>query len=416
MDGSSPTSDAAELPSVAVIGAGIVGACLALRLAQRNARVALIDRDEPGNGCSFGNSGAISESSVAPLAMPGILSSVPAMLLDRKGPLYLPLAHLPVALPWLAQFVASARPARVAQAAQALAALHLGAVERHTALAREVGVPELVARRGHLHLYPDAAALAKDAGGWALREQMGFRFARLARDEILALEPRVPPRYTHGVYLEDHATVLNPHRYVKAIIDAGVARGVRIERDEVKAIEPATPSASAPARWLVHQGTCTNAFEHVIVAAGMWSRPLLAPLGLHLPLESQRGYHVQYAGAERVVSRTVVLADRKVFVTPMEGGVRVGGTVEIGGTRRAPDWRRAALLEDIATEAFPMLEPITPTRWMGHRPCTPNSVPIVGAAADRPGLWIATGHGHLGLTDSIGSAERIADAIAAQSR
>ena len=393
---------------VAVIGAGVVGACIAYRLARLGLQVSMIDRDEPGHGCSFGNSGAISESSVAPLAMPGILASVPSMLLDRKGPLHLPLAHLPSALPWLAQFVVSARPAMVERAASALAALHAGAIERHEALAREIGVPELIARCGHLHLYPDNEALQKDAGGWALREKMGFHLERLGRDEILALEPAIPARYSRAVFLADHATVRNPFRYVSAIVKAALALGVRVEQDEVLALRP---SGGAGVRWRLEGRAKAREVDHVVVAAGIWSRRLLAPLGLNLPLETQRGYHVQYLGGAPVVSRTVVLADRKVFVTPMEDGIRVGGTVEIGGVTRAPDWRRADLLDTIARETFPSLAGIASSRWMGHRPCTPTSVPIVGAAANQPGLWIATGHGHLGLTDSVGSAERIAEAI-----
>jgi D-amino-acid dehydrogenase len=148
-----------------------------------------------------------------------------------------------------------------------------------------------------------------------------------------------------------------------------------------------------------------------VVAAGAWSRRLLDPLGIRLPLESQRGYHVQFPGASQTVSRTVILADRKVFVTPMEEGLRVGGTVEIGGLERAPDPRRAAILERIVRETFNGLEGVPSTTWMGHRPCMPDSVPVIGPAAGRPGLWLAVGHGHLGMTDSINTAKRIADAM-----
>src|SRR5690606_27912309 len=103
------------------------------------------------------------------------------------------------------------------------------------------------------------------------------------------------------------------------------------------------------------RGAKARPYRHVVVAAGAWSRALLAPLGVRLALESQRGYHVQFQGGQDVVARTVVLADRKVFVTPMEQGLRIGGTVEIAGLRRPPDPRRAAVLERIARESFPSL-------------------------------------------------------------
>ena len=128
-------------------------------------------------------------------------------------------------------------------------------------------------------------------------------------------------------------------------------------------------------------------------------------------IESQRGYHVQFGGAAQTVSRTVILADRKVFITPMEEGLRVGGTVEIAGLARAPDARRAAVLMRIVRETFRDLESVPAREWMGHRPCMPDSVPVVGAAHGQRGLWLAVGHGHLGLTDSINTGRSISDAM-----
>jgi D-amino-acid dehydrogenase len=391
---------------VAIIGAGIVGTSIALALRKRGADVTLIDRDEPGRACSYGNSGAISPGSVAPLAMPGVLSSVPGMLLDDESPLFLPARYLPRALPWLLQFVLSARPAAVQEAAKKLFAIHQGAIEAHAAMARELGVPELFLQRGHLHLYPDAQALAKDAGGWRMRREYGFEVQELDRAGVVELEPGTSPRYTVGMYLADHATILNPFRYVQAMARAYVAAGGRLVRGEVRAMQ------SREGHWKLRgfaEGETT--FDHVVVAAGAWSRELLAPLGVRLALESQRGYHVQFEGARDVVSRTVVLADRKVFVTPMEEGLRVGGTVEIGGLQAPPDERRAAVLARIARENFSGLDDLPTRTWMGHRPCMPDSVPVIGPAPGHPGLWLATGHGHLGLTDSLNTAQRIADGV-----
>ena len=395
----------ANSPTVAVIGAGIVGTCIAYLLAKRGATVTLIDRDEPGHGASFGNSGAISPGSVAPLAMPGVARTVPGMLLDPESPLFLPLGYLPRAMPWLMKFVASSTPARVAQSGVKLAALHAGAIEAHQAMTQEVGVPELFLRRGHLHLYPDEKALAKDAGGWRMRREHGFAFERVERDGIIALEPGVGERYRIGIFMADHATIRNPFRYVQAIARGFAARGGTIVRAEVAGL---TPQAGG---WQVDVAGTARHFDQVVVAGGAWSKFLLDPLGIHLALESQRGYHLQFEGAATAVSRTVILADRKVFITPMEEGLRVGGTVEIAGLARAPDARRAALLTRIVRETFAGLDKVPAREWMGHRPCMPDSVPVVGAAPGRRGLWLAVGHGHLGLTDSINSGQRISDAM-----
>ncbi|HET6599528.1 MAG TPA: FAD-dependent oxidoreductase, partial [Burkholderiaceae bacterium] len=203
-------------------------------------------------------------------------------------------------------------------------------------------------------------------------------------------------------------TIVNPLRYVQAIARAFTGRGGDVRRAQVESLAPL-----AEGRWQLEVNERTAAalpaFDRVVVAAGAWSGRLLKPLGVRLALESQRGYHVQFEGARNTVSRTVVLADRKVFVTPMEQGLRVGGTVEIGGLERPLDARRAALLERFARETFPGLDGIEAAQWMGHRPCMPDSVPVIGPCAEPPGLWLAVGHGHLGLTDSVNTAERIAE-------
>ena len=393
-------------PQVVVVSAGVVGTAVALELRRRGAQVTLVDRDAPGSGCSAGNSGALSPGSVAPLALPGVLTSVPGMLKDSESPLYLPLAYLPVALPWLLRFVGSARPDRVAEAARQLDAIHRGAIELHERMTRAIGVPELFLRHGHLHLYPDEAALAKDGTGWRLRAEYGYRAEKLDRAGIEALEPLAPPRYRIGMYLADHATILNPRRYVEAMARAFAATGGSVQRLDVTALRRVDGGG-----WSVQAGSQALRCDDVVVAAGAWSRALLDPLGVRLPLESQRGYHVQFAGGRDVVSRTVVLADRKVFVTPMEDGLRAGGTVEIGGLARPPDPRRSAVLERIVRESFPGLRDLSCGTWMGHRPCMPDSVPRIGPAPNQPGLWLAVGHGHLGLTDSLPTALRISDAM-----
>lgn len=429
-----PVSGKSRNPAqpVVVIGAGFVGACIALELRKAGWPVMLVDRDEPGMGASFGNSGAISPGSVAPVGMPGIVSSVPGMLLDPEGALRLPMAYLPKALPWLLRFVASSRPARVRAIAAQLAQIHDGALEAHRDLTREVGVPELFLQRGHLHLYSSVAAREADSAGWSLREQYGYAFERVDRVAIRSLEPHISARYPVGVFVADHATIRHPHRYLKAIVSAFVERGGEVCRMDVRGLERRADG------WGVHgvgavrtgggnPGDDTNRAgrsgdtliaSQLVVAAGAWSRVLLDPLGLRLPLESQRGYHLQFADAGALVSRTVVLVERKVFVTPMEPGLRVGGMVEIGGLRRPPDPACFGILRRVAYETFDsaehrtQLESSSCSQWMGHRPCLPDSVPVIGPAPGHSGLWLAIGHGHLGVTDSVGTGRMIARQMA----
>lgn len=152
--------------------------------------------------------------------------------------------------------------------------------------------------------------------------------------------------------------------------------------------------------------------DDIVLAAGAWSAGLLRPLGLRVPLESQRGYHL-HAGQPGVrLSRPLVLADRKVFMTPMETGLRIAGTVEFGGLVMPPTGRRAAMLGIAAKEGLPGLQlDEQVSTWMGHRPCMPDSLPVLGPVPQQAGLWCAFGHGHLGVTGAVNTAQWIATAM-----
>jgi D-amino-acid dehydrogenase len=149
-----------------------------------------------------------------------------------------------------------------------------------------------------------------------------------------------------------------------------------------------------------------------VLAAGAWSGRLLGALGVKVPLESQRGYHVQLHGDDAPISRQVVLADRKVFVSPLESGLRIAGTVEFGGFSRPPSEKRAQLLLEHAQAGIPALRrPAQADTWMGHRPCLPDSLPVIGAVPSLRGMWCAFGHGHLGVTGSARTGQWLAEAI-----
>lgn len=404
-------TQAAPPGRVLVIGAGIVGLALAWRLRRGGATVTVVDAEPPGEGgASFGNAGAISASSVAPLAMPGLLRQVPRMLLDPAAPLHVPAGYWLRAAPWLARFVAAARPATVARATAALDALLHLAAEQHQALAREIGAPELLRPNGQLYLYRNATQLAKDEPAWAIRTAHGARLERLDRAGILALEPSIGAAYQLGIFLPDQAHCASPLRYVRALAQAFTQAGGTILRDRIAALTVADGRITgATGAGALHQA------DTVVLAAGAWSARLAAPLGYRIPLETQRGYHVDLMQSGISLTRPVIPADRKVFITPMEDVLRVAGTVEFGGLDRAPDAARAALLYDDLAAVFPDAQVAKADGfWMGHRPCLPDSVPVIGPAQRVRGLWFAFGHGHLGLTGSAPTAEMLAPAILGQ--
>jgi glycine/D-amino acid oxidase-like deaminating enzyme len=395
--------------AVVIVGAGIVGVCTAWQLLRRGADVTLIDRDEPGRGCSYGNAGALSFGSVAPLAMPGVMRDSLTMLLDPAAPLRIPLHYLPTAAPWLRRFVSSARPDEVRRISRALSALLANSIEKHLEILSDVGASDIVRRTGQLYLYPNEKWLRKDTMSWELRKEQGLRIERLGREGILALEPEVGPDYTIGMFTPDQGMSVNPYRQVTAIVSDFARRGGRIVRDRVVAIEVEGDHVRA-----VRGENASYACNDAVICAGAWSTQLLTGLGYALPLESQRGYHVTIPSPGISVARPVIAADRKVFLTPMEDGLRAAGTVEFGGLARAPNRKRADYLVRDMSRVFPRAQiPDAWSFWMGHRPCFPDSLPVIGPSRHH-GLWFNFGHGHLGLTMSATSGDVLARAISGE--
>jgi len=391
-----PTHMSGDQDAIAVIGAGIVGLSVAWNLVRRGRRVTIYDPNEPGSGCSAGNAGALSPGSVVPLAMPGLLASVPGMMLNPGGALHIPVDYWLKAAPWLARFVSQARPGRVAAIARALSALYRPAVDLHRELVGEIGAPDLVRLTGQLHLYRNPGQYRRSRADWLIRAEHGVRFEELDRAGIEALEPMVGPAYRIGVFLPDAGMSVNPLRHAQSIAAALARQGATFVRERVEdfAVEGRTVNGVTTARG-------RRAHAGVVVAAGAWSSRLLGGLGIEVPLETQRGYHVDFSDSGIALTRPVVPADRKVFITPMETGLRVAGTVELAGLDAPPTPRRARLLYKDVGAVFPQArlaaaEPF----WMGHRPCLPDSLPVIGASRDWHGLHFAFGHGHLGLSAS----------------
>ncbi|OWT68917.1 MULTISPECIES: FAD-binding oxidoreductase [unclassified Achromobacter] len=394
-----------ETRTALVIGAGIVGLCTAYVLQRSGVSVTVMDPNAPGSQCSSGNAGALSSGSVVPLAMPGLLKDTASMLLDPAGPLHIPARYWLRGAPWLARFAHSARRGTVERIADALKPLLKGAVGRHARLADEIGRPDLVRRDGQLHVYPDVAAMGKDATGWAMKAARGLRVERVDAAAIRELEPAVAPGYTAGVFLPDEGRVTDPQAYCEAIAAAARQAGTRFVQGRV------TSLLRTRTGWRATDGANDLEADHAVISAGAWSARVLAGLGLRVPLQTQRGYHLQLGGAQDALSRIVVLADRKVFLNPMARGLRIAGTVEIDALDRPANTRRAMLLQQHAGAGLRGIALEGGAVWMGHRPCLPDSMPVLGSVPDAPGLWCAFGHGHLGVTESINTADWLADEI-----
>lgn len=393
---SSMSSTFGEGDSVAVIGAGIIGLSVAWNLVKRGKRVVIYDPNAPGSGCSAGSAGAISPGSIVPLAMPGLLTSVPGMLLNPSGALHIPVGYWLKAFPWLTAFVSEARPSRVKAIAEALTRLYRPALDHHKALLTEIGALDLIRSTGQLHLYRGPRQFSRSKADWKIRSEHGVGYELLDRAGIEALEPLVGDAYRVGVFLPNAGMSVNPLRHALTLAEALTRQGAEFVRQAVTGLRHRDRKVSGVA-------TALGEMDHaeVVVTAGAWSGRLLRTLGYEIPVETQRGYHVDFKLSGITLQRPIVPADRKVFVTPVETGLRVAGTVELAGLDAPPSERRALLLHNDLKAVLPaaVLEQPEPF-WMGHRPCLPDSLPVIGTSRDWQGLHFAFGHGHLGLSAS----------------
>ncbi len=386
-----------------VVGAGIVGICIGLELQRRHWSVTLVDRLEPGMACSFGNAGILASMAVVPLGLPGFERQLPRMLLDPDSPLVLRWGSARHTLPWLLRLRRAATLQQVSRTADAMKVLYGSSVELHRALAQQAGVPELVRGTPGLYVHRDARRIdvLKDLP-WQLRRDRGAQIEVLDGAALREAEPALSSDYTRGVRLAPMGFTTNPLRLAQAYARLFAQRGGQILRADVQALLPQGGGVE------LQTSAGPLAADKAIVAAGAWSRTLLAPLGLALPLIAERGYHMTFADPGIELNHVVSELELHFAVTSMETGLRIAGTEELGLADDPPAWRRAAVLERQARRMFPTARLHKGTRWMGPRPGLPDSLPAIGVLPQHPHVLVAAGHGHLGLTGAPHTGELVA--------
>lgn len=381
-------------PRIAVVGAGIVGVSCALHLQRLGASVIMIDRQEPGHvdAASSGNGGILARSAVVPVATPGILLKAPTMLFTADGPLFLRWSYVPRLLPWLVPYLRSSSRANVEHIARHLAPLLFDSVEEHRALAQGTEAGRWLHSCEYLYLYKNRDAYERDAFGWGLRHEHGFEWETLQDEAIREFDPALSPQYDFAVLLKDHGMIVNPGSYVSDLAKGFAAAGGEVIRANIKQVD-----TGAEGVVLKTDGKDIQA-DKVVIAAGAWSHLLAAKLGANVPLETERGYHLELSGAKGLPSVPVMDAARKFVATPMDGTLRLAGILEFGGLEAPASRGPTDLLLRGAKAMLPGLEYDSKETWMGHRPAPADSLPVIGPAPANRRVYFAYGHHHVGLT------------------
>ena len=397
--------------SVTIIGAGIIGISSAVFLQKQGFLVTVIDREEPGDGCSFGNACGVVPSSLMPDMHAGVLTKLPGWLLDPLGPLTIRWRHFPKALPWMLRAARNTIPTVARHITESKAALNLRVMSDYESIMSATKTRDL------LNL-DDAIRPVRTAKNNMTarpmivpsRQNSGFAAKRLSIREICEMEPDIAADFACGSFHGGWYRLSNPKTLVARMAQDVVRNGGTIIRDDVV---QAVHDGQHATHIKLQQGG-EMAVDRLVIAAGAYSDILARQLGSRVLLEAERGYHLTIPNSGVNLGRTVTWATRPGAITPMDAGLRLAGTDEFAGCDAAPNWKRAEIMWRIYKRVLPNLRPLddTATKWMGRRPGTPDSLPVIGPSPLLENVWYGFGHGHLGMTWGPTTGRLVAELIA----
>jgi D-amino-acid dehydrogenase len=389
-----------------VLGAGIVGTSVALHLAKRGLRVALVDRRAPGEETSYGNAGVIEGNTLLPHPFPASLSALMRVALKRGTEADYHIGFLPQIAPWLLTYRANSSFERRMKFAEEMRPLFARALAEHEALIAEAGASRYLRKNGWLKVYRSEETLAATARERELATKFAVPLEVLGRDGTLAREPALAPVFYGAVHWPAAASISNPLALTGAYAARFAALGGAVMTGDAHSLH------HTGAAWQVDTREGPVDAKAVVLALGPWTPDVLSPLGLRLPLAVKRGYHRHFrVRGNASLTRPVVDADLGYCVTPMEQGLRLTTGAEFAARDAPATPAQLERLMPAASALFPLGEPVEPAPWMGSRPCFADSKPVIDRARGQPGLWLCYGHAHWGLTLGPASGRLLAEMI-----
>jgi D-amino-acid dehydrogenase len=387
-----------------VVGGGLVGLNVALQLQSDGFGTTLVEPEGERTAASFGNAGHVAVEQVEPLASMKTVRSAPGRLYPR-GALSLPLGAVGHWLPFSLRLLRAARQDRFDRGKAVLAALLAEAMPAWRRRVADLGAPDLLREDGHFIAWESSSSATAGLAAWRGADTGVARVRAVTDEEHARLDALTRRRIAGAARFEGSGQVSDLRRLLERLEAAFLERGGEIRRERASQIE--TRGANARCRLAV--GAVLDA-EAIVVCAGVWSRSLLAPLGLAVPITAEYGYHIQ---AERhgwpAGHPPVVFEDRSMIVTGFDQGLRAASFVEFASPDARPDPRKWARLKAHVRElGLPFGDLDAASCWFGARPTLPDYLPAIGRADGLENLYYAFGHQHLGLTLAPVTAEIVA--------
>jgi len=391
---------------IAIVGAGIIGSATATWLIGQGHEVTIYEDDPKGLPTSSGNAALIALPEIAPIASPGILTAVPGWLLDPLGPLTVRWTDVPALMPWLIAFLRSATPARGAAARVALTSLMKTALQDHGTLAQIAGLSGHLRQTGYISVHDNEQGInsaLKEAE--LVKSLLGYDFERLSAPQARKLVPQLEGPFAGAVHQPGYWMVSNPLTVLRHYQDFVSTKG-RLIADRVTSVVPGNEGITVTTR-----SGSSDLFDKVVVSSGVWSRDLVRAMGVKVLLENERGYNTTYTDLDWNLSMPIGFGDHGFIAAPLVDGLRIGGAVELAKPETSPNFDRAKAMRTKTRRYIPSL-PEGGKEWMGRRPSTPDSLPVISRHPGDKRVLFAFGHGHLGLTLSAVTARHIAGLIA----
>ena len=395
---------------VVIAGAGIVGVSSAIWLQRAGHEVTLVDRMDGALRTSYGNAGVLAAGAILPVPVPGLAQKLPKMVFSRDEPLFLQWRYLPRLLPFLAKYLSFARADHVAHCARSLSYLLADSHAQHQSLAEGTGAERFISDEDFCFGYATEASYRADEPGRALRRAHGYEIEELDGAAYAVRDPLYSGQFAKVVCYKNSGRISDPGAYLAALLAYFQAEGGTMLAARIEDIELQHGAYKA---LITDQGRVTG--DHIVLAMGAWSGKMAKKLGIkRLALESERGYHIELHNPSAMPKAPMMVAAGKFVVTPMEGRIRCAGVVEFASTEAAAQDGPVQFIKRQIATLFPDLTYDHMSDWMGRRPATTDSLPLIGPARAIANGHMAFGHQHIGLTAGPKTGRLIADMVSDQ--
>ena len=394
-----------NLKHIAIIGGGIMGISSALYLIRRGCKVTIIEKEPNGKPASYGNASWLSSSSITPVLMPGGIFKIPKMLFSRDGPLFLNFPGVLRILPWLLKYLSYSSEVKVNYISDHLAPLLSNSFEEHKKLAEGTDALKWIVNSPFLFIYKNREDYIRETLTWNIRKKHGFKPIEIGKDELSALVPGLSEDYTFAIKINNQGYISNSKKYLNDLIEGFKKFGGKIIEDEVVDI-------SSDQKTIIIKGKKEEIFsDSVVIAAGVFSEKLSKKYGANVPMQSERGYHLELSGTNVKLKYPLMNGYLKLAITPRPSGIRFAGLVEFGSIDSNPNTKAYDLLIRNAKSMFPKITFKEKQEWSGHRPATVDSLPLIGPSQINEKVFFAYGHHHIGLTAGPKTGELISKSI-----